>query len=117
VPVVARPRGARWTRTANAVADRDRWRCVRCRRRVYRYDGGGSFPDSLHVDHVKPVSRGGDWWDPKNLQTLCRDCNIRKGANVIDYRWRTRARRWAIRLGIVWCMVCIAADQLARQVP
>lgn len=102
MPVVNRPRGARWTRTANAVADRDGWRCVRCRRKVHRYVGGGSFPDSLHVDHVRPVSAGGDWWSPRNLQTLCRDCNLAKGGRTIDYRWPARARRIGLTLAACW---------------
>ena len=31
----------------------------------------------LHVDHIKPVSKGGTN-DFENLQTLCRDCNLGK---------------------------------------
>lgn len=30
------------------------------------------------VDHVKPISKGGDFWDPDNLQLLCRHCHIQK---------------------------------------
>ncbi len=32
----------------------------------------------LHVDHIKPVSRGGKSV-MSNLQTLCEDCNCGKG--------------------------------------
>jgi 5-methylcytosine-specific restriction endonuclease McrA len=112
MPVANRPRGARWTRTANEVADRDGWRCVRCRRRVYRYEGGGSFPDSLHVDHVRPLALGGDPWDTRNCQTLCRDCNLAKGARHVDYRWPARARRWGLILAAVWVAVCIMGPTL-----
>ena len=31
----------------------------------------------LHIDHIKPVSKGGTN-DFENLQTLCRDCNLGK---------------------------------------
>lgn len=112
MPVGARPRGARWTRTANQVADRDGWRCVRCRRRVYRYPGGGSFPDSVHVDHVKPISAGGDWWSPRNLQTLCRDCNLAKGARRVDYRWPARRRRIMMVACIGWVTFCLVAPRV-----
>ena len=33
----------------------------------------------LHVDHIKPVSRGGKSV-LSNLQTLCEDCNCGKGS-------------------------------------
>ena len=36
----------------------------------------------LHIDHIHPVSKGGTN-DPTNLQALCRDCNIGKGARVL----------------------------------
>lgn len=52
------------------VHRRDGYRCVRC----------GSTED-LHVDHVIPVSKGGTN-NLDNLQLLCRDCNLRKGARV-----------------------------------
>lgn len=112
MPVANRPRGARWTRTANQVADRDGWRCVRCRRRVYRYEGGGSFPDSLHVDHVRPISAGGAAWELRNLQTLCRDCNLAKGARTVDYRWSARRRRLLLGLAAVWVSVMAAGPYL-----
>ena len=53
-----------------AVFRRDGYACLYC----------GS-ESNLSIDHVFPVSRGGDN-RPDNLQTLCRDCNSRKGALV-----------------------------------
>lgn len=42
----------------------------------------------LHVDHIKPRSRYPQHqWDIKNLQILCEDCNMGKGA-ADDTRWR-----------------------------
>lgn len=52
-------------------ASRDGFRCVKCGRG--REDGV-----KLHVDHIKPVSRGGKSV-LNNLQTLCEDCNCGKG--------------------------------------
>lgn len=53
------------------VLRRDGFRCVKCGRS--REDGV-----KLHVDHIKPVSRGGKS-EMGNLQTLCEGCNCGKG--------------------------------------
>ena len=34
----------------------------------------------MEVDHVVPLDKGGDPWDPANLQTLCRGCHVAKTA-------------------------------------
>lgn len=31
------------------------------------------------TDHIVPLSRGGDKWDPANHQSLCFSCNVAKG--------------------------------------
>lgn len=54
------------------------------RRKIYRRDGYqcvrcGST-DHLSLDHIWPWSLGGKDLE-QNLQTLCRSCNSRKGAN------------------------------------
>ena len=35
--------------------------------------------EQMHGDHIKPWSRGGHT-TPDNCQMLCRDCNLKKGA-------------------------------------
>lgn len=57
-----------WVRMA--VYERDGWVCVDC-----------EATEPLTLDHVIPWSLGGgDGID--NLQTLCRPCNLRKGARI-----------------------------------
>jgi hypothetical protein len=53
-----------------AVFNRDGGRCVEC---------GSNF--DLHFDHVIPLAMGGGS-TVENLQLLCADCNLRKGATL-----------------------------------
>ena len=59
------------------IMKRDGFRCVRC---------GCSKEDGvkLHVDHIKPVSKGGKT-EKSNLRTLCNLCNLGKGASYDPY--------------------------------
>ena len=52
-----------------AVLIRDNNSCVKC-----------GATENLHIDHEIALSRGGSN-DVDNLEVLCRDCNLRKGAN------------------------------------
>lgn len=54
------------------IMKRDGFRCVICGR-------GADDGVKLHVDHIKPVSKGGKS-TPSNLRTLCQDCNLGKSA-------------------------------------
>jgi len=56
------------------VLNRDHNKCLKC----------GSI-ENLTVDHITPLSRGGDN-DYSNLQTLCSFCNSAKGVNIEDCR-------------------------------
>lgn len=56
---------ATWTAIVNAHAGC----CIYC----------GKVPDSLHLDHITPVSRGG-CTEPSNLVPACQGCNSSKGA-------------------------------------
>lgn len=53
------------------IFERDGYTCVIC---------GSTEKESLEIDHIKPISKGGKT-EPGNLQTLCHDCNARKGNN------------------------------------
>jgi 5-methylcytosine-specific restriction endonuclease McrA len=57
-------------RLRRQVFERDGYRCRQC----------GS-PDDLCADHIIPEFRGGPA-TLENLQTLCRACNVRKGARL-----------------------------------
>ena len=59
-----------WRELRLAVFRRDGFKCRTCGRRT-----------GLECDHIRPISRAGDWLDMDNLQTLCRGCHILKSAN------------------------------------
>mgnify|MGYP002672335916 FL=1 len=54
------------------IFERDGYTCVNC---------GSTEKESLEIDHIQPISKGGKT-EPGNLQTLCHDCNFRKGNNI-----------------------------------
>lgn len=56
------------------IFDRDGHACLRC-----------SCSESLTIDHIVPLSKGGDNSD-ENLQTLCHRCNSAKGDATKSYR-------------------------------
>lgn len=58
-------------RTRQLVYERDGYRCVAC----------GRAAKKLSLDHIYPKSLGGIAVF-ENLQTMCRPCNVRKGAQV-----------------------------------
>ena len=59
----------RWERLRLEILARDGYRCRSCGR-----------AGRLEIDHVTPISKGGDLWNPSNLQALCRPCHLRKTA-------------------------------------
>ena len=58
---------ARWARLRTRIIKRDGGTCVRpgCQTDT-------SQPRTLHVDHIHEVRDDGAFWDPANLETLCR---------------------------------------------
>ena len=60
------------------VFERDGFRCRYCGRHV---DEG----IVLNVDHVLPVSKGGEW-NLENLVTACRECNAGKFDHLLERR-------------------------------
>lgn len=62
------------------IGKRDGFHCAKCK-----------ATENLHIDHVKPLSLGGDN-DLGNLQLLCAICNVAKGAKEADYRMNGGAK-------------------------
>lgn len=61
---------------------RDQHRCGIC----------GTNEGPMHIDHKHPRSRGGETV-LKNLWTLCRHCNLSKGARTVEEFVEARAAR------------------------
>lgn len=60
------------------ILDRDSWTCQCCGIKVHdRNTGDWNTPDKAHIDHIIPISKGGNS-EPKNLRVLCRTCNLSK---------------------------------------
>lgn len=59
------------TAVKRAVWQRDNGRCVRCGR-----------TDNLHFDHILPYSKGGASITVDNVQILCAEHNLAKGARI-----------------------------------
>ncbi len=53
-----------------SIYKRDGYKCKIC--------GRGQTSDYLEIDHIKPIAKGGKS-EYSNLQTLCRECNKKKG--------------------------------------
>ena len=82
-----------WQRLRLKIFQRDGWRCVKCGK-----------PGRLECDHIVPLDKGGDPWDPANLQTLCVGCHVEKSqyereprfkADPERERWRELVKRIA----------------------
>jgi hypothetical protein len=71
---LARVNPPKWAQ--RAVFHRERGHCAFCHKDV---SGTLSVGELLHVDHVVPLARGG-LNDVTNLQLLCEECNLKKGA-------------------------------------
>lgn len=64
-----------------AIAERDRWRCHLCRKRVGKAIAW-PHPRSASLDHLVPLSRGGTH-DPANVRLAHLSCNSSKGSRAV----------------------------------
>ncbi|MCU4753449.1 HNH endonuclease [Halobacteria archaeon AArc-curdl1] len=81
-----------WQKVRQQILERDNWTCQACG--VSKQDlinehrekhpdkveafGVPDFDSKFHVDHIKPVSKGGQMFDFENLEVKCQDCNLEK---------------------------------------
>src|SRR4051794_41151740 len=66
-----------------AVTKRTRFEVLRRDNHTCQYCGAKAPDVVLHIDHVMPVSLGGDD-KPGNLVTACKDCNAGKASITPD---------------------------------
>ena len=66
----------RWRLLRRRIFDRDGWRCQGMVSAKDRCSKAGR----LECDHVLAVHKGGEFWEPSNLQALCRPCHFAKSA-------------------------------------
>ena len=71
----------RWAAVRRSILQRDGYRCTQCGK-----------AGRLEVDHIQAVHQGGDPWDERNLQTLCRADHIEKGRREAKVRRRDPSR-------------------------
>lgn len=64
-----------------SVFERDGWTCQECGVPTPEAKRGTTEPNSPELDHILPLSRGGTH-TYANVQCLCRQCNMRKGARM-----------------------------------
>ena len=57
--------GARWAQTRRRALEVAGWRCGRC-----------GAAGRLEVHHKQPLHRGGEPYDPANLEVVCRSCHV-----------------------------------------
>ncbi|MEW6431870.1 MAG: toxin TcdB middle/N-terminal domain-containing protein [Myxococcota bacterium] len=76
--------GKTQVKAENAAAHGGQTTCTNCGQRTVpgQQSRAGVTPpgNETHVDHIIPRSKGGNG-SPDNGQVLCRDCNLRKGAD------------------------------------
>lgn len=65
---------ADWNHVRQVVYVRDGGVCMKCGKKVDK--------DNFHVDHIIPISAGGDEWDLANLELSCPECNLKKGSKI-----------------------------------
>ena len=82
----ARLHARRWGKVRRTVFQRDGWRCVQCGK-----------AGRLECDHVTPLSvePGQNPYDPAGLQTLCRDCHLRKTVDENRPALSPEEQEWA----------------------
>ena len=86
-----RPRGRAWQRVRRERILAADFRCAKC---------GDERPwGELEVDHIRPLHKGGEAWDPANLQVLCRECHGEKTVAEIGAAKPAGQSEWGAYVG------------------
>lgn len=72
-----------WRNIRESVIRRDKAICQECNTPIHL------TKKPAQVDHIIPISQGGSYTDPNNLQTLCDSCHKTKTAKEICNRKQT----------------------------
>jgi 5-methylcytosine-specific restriction protein A len=56
-----------WRTVRRQILERDSYIC--------QIQTAGCLGHADQVDHIVPIARGGEWWNPDNLRAACRKCN------------------------------------------
>lgn len=72
------------TFTALEIFQRDNWTCYICGVRMNPADRGKIKARAPHLDHIRSLSEGGTH-TVENVATACRECNLKKGTESLDY--------------------------------
>lgn len=64
----------RWRRFRLTILERDRWHCT--------LQLPGCTTTATQVDHIQPLSKGGDKYAPDNCRSSCAPCNQARGNRV-----------------------------------
>lgn len=66
----------RWERVRREVYELANGLCSDCGQETWLFRQFSQRLDSCaEIDHIKPISKGGHFWDLNNLQLLCHDCH------------------------------------------
>jgi 5-methylcytosine-specific restriction protein A len=61
-----------WKRIRRQVLERDGHLC--------QIQAAGCTSRATQVDHIVPVAKNGEWWNPDNLRAACGSCNNGRNA-------------------------------------
>ncbi len=86
---ITKPKSKAWT--DSTFYNSRRWRAVRnnyirCYALCKICKNKGLVVEGKVVDHIIPITQGGDKWNEKNFQTLCTSCHNRKSSKEAKER-------------------------------
>lgn len=74
----------RWELLNKWLEERGVLVCVYCNKQPLLIEADNKNPLVATLDHVMPVSKGGAFWDEKNLVVACYKCNQKKKDKILN---------------------------------